>query len=410
MKFNDKQSKLFKNAKKFVYVSAITGVLLTGTQVGQYASTYTAHADDTTTQDNNIATIFVDQFGNRISGKYYPISKGETNVSSKVIADSLRSSGVDVSNMPATFDLTSQHTYELPQPTHKLTVNLVDQNNKIVQTKTVDQVTNYGQTDLNDLITWAQSNKYGYNSFPSAVDNNETTVNISVIEPTTTVVNHTTQQQTSSTIETNTNTNTETTQSDSNTNTNTHTAQSDSNTNTNTVTTQSDSNTKVQTGSNENEKSSAQSSASNHDEKTSSSVSESSNSVEKSGASTKQSSSASENVKSEADSSAVSSSASTSSESSAQSSTSTSSESSAQSSTSTQSTKSDEKVSKSIDPVNKDAKKTGKQTSSADKKDVRAKLPQTGDKTNQSEESLLGVMTIALSAVLAFFGLRRKNK
>ncbi|TMT01486.1 LPXTG cell wall anchor domain-containing protein [Apilactobacillus kunkeei] len=368
MKFNDKQSKLFKNAKKFVYVSAITGVLLTGTQVGQYASTYTAHADDTTTQDNNIATIFVDQFGNRIYGAYYQISKGETNVSSQRIADSLRSSGVDVSSMPATFDLTSQRTYKLPQPTHKLTVNLVDQNNKIVQTKTVDQVTNYGQTDLNDLITWAQSNKYGYNSFPSAVDNNETTVNISVIEPTTTVVNHTTQQQTSSTIETNTNT------------------------------TQSDSNTKVQTGSNENEKSSTQSSASNHDEKNSSSDSESSNSVEKSGASTKQSSSASENVKSEADSSAVSSSAST------------SSESSAQSSTSTQSPKSDEKVIKSIDPVNKDAKKTGKQTSSANKKDVRAKLPQTGDKTNQSEESLLGVMTIALSAVLAFFGLRRKNK
>lgn len=408
MKFNDKQSKLFKNAKKFVYVSAITGVLLTGTQVGQYASTYTAHADDTTTQDNNIATIFIDQFGNRIYGTYYSINKSATNASSKGIADSLRSNGVDVKNMPATFDLTSQHTYKLPQPTHKLTVNLVDQNNKIVQTKTVDQVTNYGQTDLKDLITWAQSNGYGYKSFPSAVDNKETTVNISVIEPTTTVVNHTTQQQTSSTIETNTNTNTntESTQSDSNTNTNTNTAQSDSNT----VTTQSDSNTKVQTVSNENEKSSTQSSASNHDEKTSSSVSESSNSVEKSGASTKQSSSASENVKSEADSSAVSSSASTSSESSAQSSTSTSSESSAQSSTSTQSTKSDEKVSKSIDPVNKDVKKTGKQTSSADKKDVRAKLPQTGDKTNQSEESLLGVMTIALSAVLAFFGLRRKNK
>lgn len=406
MKFNDKQSKLFKNAKKFVYVSAITGVLLTGTQVGQYASTYTAHADDTTTQDNNIATIFIDQFGNRIYGVYYSINKSATNASSKGIADSLRSNGVDVKNMPATFDLTSQHTYKLPQPTHKLTVNLVDQNNKIVQTKTVDQVTNYGQTDLKDLITWAQSNGYGYKSFPSAVDNKETTVNISVIEPTTTVVNHTTQQQTSSTIETNTNTNTESTQSDSNTNTNTNTAQSDSNT----VTTQSDSNTKVQTVSNENEKSSTQSSASNHDEKTSSSVSESSNSVEKSGASTKQSSSASENVKSEADSSAVSSSASTSSESSAQSSTSTSSESSAQSSTSTQSTKSDEKVSKSIDPVNKDVKKTGKQTSSADKKDVRAKLPQTGDKTNQSEESLLGVMTIALSAVLAFFGLRRKNK
>lgn len=406
MKFNDKQSKLFKNAKKFVYVSAITGVLLTGTQVGQYASTYTAHADDTTTQDNNIATIFIDQFGNRIYGVYYSINKSATNASSKGIADSLRSNGVDVKNMPATFDLTRQHTYELPQPTHKLTVNLVDQNNKIVQTKTVDQVTNYGQTDLKDLITWAQSNGYGYKSFPSAVDNKETTVNISVIEPTTTVVNHTTQQQTSSTIETNTNTNTESTQSDSNTNTNTNTAQSDSNT----VTTQSDSNTKVQTVSNENEKSSTQSSASNHDEKTSSSVSESSNSVEKSGASTKQSSSASENVKSEADSSAVSSSASTSSESSAQSSTSTSSESSAQSSTSTQSTKSDEKVSKSIDPVNKDVKKTGKQTSSADKKDVRAKLPQTGDKTNQSEESLLGVMTIALSAVLAFFGLRRKNK
>ncbi|WP_220730014.1 LPXTG cell wall anchor domain-containing protein [Apilactobacillus zhangqiuensis] len=376
MKFNKKDSKLFKNTKKFVYVSAITGVLLTGTQAGQFTSTYTAHADETA-QSNNYATIFVDQFGNAIPGSVYPIQAGITAQSSADFKQSYKANGVNVSDMPDTFDLTSQHTYVLTQPTHTLTINLVDQNGHTVETKTVSNVTNFGQTKTDDLATWAQDNKYGYDSFPSAVDNSQTTVNISVKAPTTTVVNENTQQNS-----TTTETNTETTQSSATT-----TVQSNA----------SDETVK----SSAQPSSSAQSFASSDEKKesaSSTSTSEATKPVEQSSESTKQSSAASENVKSEADSS----SAVTSTESSAQSSTA--------SSAASQAPKNDEKTMVIVDPVNKGEHKKAQQTPAADKKDVRAKLPQTGDNTNQARAIALGVATIAVGIGVAYYGLRRKNK
>ena len=63
-----------------------------------------------------------------------------------------------------------------------------------------------------------------------------------------------------------------------------------------------------------------------------------------------------------------------------------------------------------VDPVNKGEHKKAQQTPAADKKDVRAKLPQTGDNTNQARAIALGVATIAVGLGLAYFGLRRKNK
>lgn len=387
MKFNKKNSKLFKNTKKFVYVSAITGVLLTGTQAGRFAFTYTAHADETV-QTSLVTITFTDQYGNQFqkpagdnqfypSVITYPVQNAQVNKSD--LLNSLSDyPGVSTSdnNVPDTLDLSraGSYTYKLTQPTHTLTINLVDQNGHTVETKTVPGVTNFGQTDTNDLIAWAKAHQYGYDSFPSVVDNSQTTVNISVKAPTTTVVNENTQQN---------NTTTETTTQSSDTTT----VQSSA----------SDATVKSSSQSS----SAAQSSASNDDKKestSSASTSEATKPVSQSSETTKQSSSATETVKSESASSAVASSAAT------------STESSAQSSAASQAPKSDEKTMVIVDPVNKGENKKAQQTPAADKKDVRAKLPQTGDNTNQARAIALGVATIAVGLGLAYFGLRRKNK
>ena len=402
MKFNKKNSKLFKNTKKFVYVSAITGVLLTGTQAGRFAFTYTAHADETV-QTSLVTITFTDQYGNQFqkpagdnqfypSVITYPVQNAQVNKSD--LLNSLSDyPGVSTSdnNVPDTLDLSraGSYTYKLTQPTHTLTINLVDQNGHTVETKTVPGVTNFGQTDTNDLIAWAKAHQYGYDSFPSVVDNSQTTVNISVKAPTTTVVNENTQQN---------NTTTETTTQSSDT----------------TTVKSSASDATVKSSSQSRQSSSAaQSSASNDDKKesaSSASTSEATKPVAQSSETTKQSSSATETVKSESASSAVASSAVTSTESSSQSSAATSTESSSQSSTASQAPKSDEKTMVIVDPVNKGENKKAQQTPAADKKDVRAKLPQTGDNTNQARAIALGVATIAVGLGLAYFGLRRKNK
>lgn len=387
MKFNKKNSKLFKNTKKFVYVSAITGVLLTGTQAGRFAFTYTAHADETV-QTSLVTITFTDQYGNQFqkpagdnqfysSVITYPVQNAQVNKSD--LLNSLSDyPGVSTSdnNVPDTLDLSraGSYTYKLTQPTHTLTINLVDQNGHTVETKTVPGVTNFGQTDTNDLIAWAKAHQYGYDSFPSVVDNSQTTVNISVKAPTTTVVNENTQQN---------NTTTETTTQSSDTTT----VQSSA----------SDATVKSSSQSS----SAAQSSASNDDKKestSSASTSEATKPVAQSSETTKQSSSATETVKSESASSAVASSSAT------------STESSSQSSTASQAPKSDEKTMVIVDPVNKGENKKAQQTPAADKKEVRAKLPQTGDNTNQARAIALGVATIAVGLGLAYFGLRRKNK
>lgn len=387
MKFNKKNLKLFKNTKKFVYVSAITGVLLTGTQAGRFAFTYTAHADETV-QTSLVTITFTDQYGNQFqkpagdnqfypSVITYPVQNAQVNKSD--LLNSLSDyPGVSTSdnNVPDTLDLSraGSYTYKLTQPTHTLTINLVDQNGHTVETKTVPGVTNFGQTDTNDLIAWAKAHQYGYDSFPSVVDNSQTTVNISVKAPTTTVVNENTQQN---------NTTTETTTQSSDTTT----VQSSA----------SDATVKSSSQSS----SAAQSSASNDDKKestSSASTSEATKPVSQSSETTKQSSSATETVKSESASSAVASSAAT------------STESSSQSSTASQAPKSDEKTMVIVDPVNKGENKKAQQTPAADKKEVRAKLPQTGDNTNQARAIALGVATIAVGLGLAYFGLRRKNK
>ncbi|MGL4699118.1 MAG: LPXTG cell wall anchor domain-containing protein [Apilactobacillus waqarii] len=369
MKFNKKDSKLFKNTKKFVYVSAITGVLLTGTQAGQFASTYTAHADESSQAQYSARVDFKDQNGDDIAAYNLSSSSPQYDITGIL-------SQLNVTSNQKYVDISKgDSTVTADAPTHTLHAEIVDQNHNKVFEKDYT-VTDYSQF-LNDLASHVPSG-YGYDTTGLNVSASQTSFTLPVQAPTTTVVNQSTQQN---------NTTTETT-------------------------TQSSSTTTVQSSaSDQNVKSSAQSSsadqssASNDDKKESASsvsTSEATKPVAQSSETTKQSSSATETVKSEAASSAVSSSAATSTESSAQSSNS--------SSSASQAPKSDEKTMVIVDPVNKGEHKKAQQTPAADKKDVRAKLPQTGDNTNQARAIALGVATIAVGLGLAYLGLRRKNK
>lgn len=354
--------KFTNNSKKLVYVSAIAGVLLTGAQAGQFASTYTAHAD-AVSQNSNIATLFTDQFGNAIPGSVYNITPGATSVKSDSIAASLKADGVDVSQMPATFDLTKQVTYVLPQPTHLLTIEAVDQSGHVVSyVKTT--VTNYGQTSTDQLVSGLNAHNYSYSSIPSAVDNSQTEAKFNVTAPTTTTTTTTTTNESSQSTSTSTSTSeaAKTTETSSSASTSSEAAKS----------------------------SEASSSASTSSEasKTTEASSSASTSTSEAAKSTETSSSASAST-----------------------------ERSAQSSASSEASKSAE-PSKTIvikDPVNKgeDKKavaKHAKETPASDKKEEAKKLPQTGDNTNAARNTVLGMVSIVLGSVLAFFGLRRKNK
>ncbi|GAT90416.1 LPXTG cell wall anchor domain-containing protein [Apilactobacillus kunkeei] len=395
MKFDKRDSKLFKNTKKFVYVSAITGVLLTGTQAGQFAPTYTAHADETAQAKYSAKVDFKDQNGDDIAS--YNLSSSDAQYDITGILSQL-----NVTSNQKSVDISKgDSTVTADAPTHTLHAEIVDQNHNNIFEKDYT-VTDYSQF-LNDLVSHVPSN-YGYDTKGLNTSAAQTSFTLPVQAPTTTVVNQNIQQN-----------------------------------NTTTETTQSSVSSPVQSSvSDETVKSSAQSSASSEAEKSSSaqssssiddkkesassaSTSETTKPVEQSSEatkpsaqsseSTKESSSATQSVKSEAASSVASS---ENASSTAATSTESSSQSSNSSSSASQAPKSDEKTMVIVDPANKgqakkSAAKETKQTPVAEKKDVRAKLPQTGDNTNQARAIALGVATIAIGLGLAYFGLRRKN-
>ncbi|WP_203619612.1 LPXTG cell wall anchor domain-containing protein [Apilactobacillus nanyangensis] len=361
MKFDKKDSKSFNKTKKFVYVSAITGVLLTGAQASQFASTYTANADSVTAESNKVTISFVDQFGKgiqTISGEnilpaiYNYGVQDNTIISKQSLVQQLQQefSGISVDHNnildPIDDSKAGNYTFQLTLPSHSITINLVDQNNNIVRTETVSEVTDYTTTDVSDLIQWAADHNYDINS-SSLIQNNQSTVNIPVTAHSTNAVNPNNQSQQS--------TNTQPTQ----------------------TATVSDSKSASETSQ------PATSTDAKTETTTTTTTAESSKPAE-------QTSPVSQTTKTDA--------------------TTTTTQSPAK--TTTPSPSVTEAVSKPVDPVNKgEAKKTvAKQAPATKNKDVRAKLPQTGDNTNQTRAIALGVATIALGLGLAYFGLRRKNK
>lgn len=361
MKLDKKDSKLFNKTKKFVYVSAITGVLLTGAQASQFASTYTANADAVTAGNNKVTISFVDQFGKgiqTISGEnilpaiYNYGVQDNTIISKQSLVQQLQQEfsgiSVDHNNILDAIDdsKAGNYTFQLTLPSHSITINLVDQNNNIVRTETVSEVTDYTTTDVSDLIQWAADHNYDINS-SSLIQNNQSNVNIPVTAHTTNAVNSNNQSQQS--------TNTQPTQ----------------------TATASDSKSASETSQ------PATSTDAKTETTTTTTTAESSKPVE-------QTSPVSQTTKTDA--------------------TTTASQSPAK--TTTPSPSVTEAVSKPVDPVNKgEVKKTvAKQAPATKNKDVPAKLPQTGDNTNQTRAIALGVATIALGLGLAYFGLRRKNK
>lgn len=362
MKIN-KNTNLLKNTKKFVYVSAITGVLLAGTQAGYLASTYTAHAEENV-QSSVVNVNFVDQFGNPIQKSYGDNQVTTASYEISVEANATRSRdyftgilqiqfpGVSTAdnNIPENVDLSkpATYTFRLVQPTHTLTVNLVDGANNVVNTKTIEGVTNYGKSDISDLFNWANAHNYNTNGFPTLVSNNETVKNIAV--------------------------------------------STNSDANNPVVSAQSSSATQQSSASSQPVVSSAVASSSQVPVQSSSSIP------------------VSHSVKPESQSSVVSSSATQSS--------------SAQSSalphtdtTPAQAPHNDVATSRPFDPANPGeekkipAVKRINQAPVVFKQNKQAKkLPQTGDNTHQARAIALGVATIAVGIGVAYYGLRRKNK
>lgn len=186
MKFDKRDSKLFKNTKKFVYVSAITGVLLTGTQAGQFASTYTAHADETAQAKYSAKVDFKDQNGDDIAA--YNLSSSDAQYDITGILSQL-----NVTSNQKSVDISKGDSIVTADaPTHTLHAEIVDQNHNKIFEKDYT-VTDYSQF-LNDLVSHVPSN-YGYDTKGLNTSAAQTSFTLPVQAPTTTVVNQNTQQK-----------------------------------------------------------------------------------------------------------------------------------------------------------------------------------------------------------------------
>lgn len=370
MKIN-KNSNLLKNTKKFVYVSAITGALLAGTQAGYLVSTYTVHADENV-QSSVVNVNFVDQFGNPIQKSYGSNEVTTANYEIGVEANTTRSKdyfigilqlqfpGVSTSenNIPDDIDLSkpATYTFKLVQPTHTLTVNLVDSSNNVVNTKTISGVTNYGKSDITDLFNWANEHNYDTNGFPKLVSNGENVKNISV-----------------SLIKNTDDTKTTTTAPSSSAS---QSSQSSAVVNSTQSTIQSSSSSHVVQSSSAESSSSSEIFHSSNAESTST-VSSSANSVASS-----QSSNPIHSHK-----------------------------------TKSQEPNHNEAISRPYDPVNYGEKNKTRNVKHIKQSPVdlienkaNMKLPQTGDNTHQARAIALGVATIAVGLGVAYYGLRKRNK
>lgn len=377
MKIN-KDSNLFKNTKKFVYVSAITGALLAGTQAGYLVSTYTAHADENV-QSSVVNVNFVDQFGNPIQKSYGSNEVTTANYEIGVEANTTRSKdyfigilqlqfpGVSTSenNIPDNIDLSkpATYTFKLVQPTHTLTVNLVDSSNNVVNTKTISGVTNYGKSDITDLFNWANEHNYDTNGFPTLVSNGENVKNISVslIKNTDDTKTTTTAPSSSASQSSQSSAVASSTQSTIQSSSSSHVVQSSS--------AQSSSSSQIFHSSNAESNSTVSSSALS----------------EKSSANSVVSSQSANSIHSQEPQ--------------------------------TQEPNHTEAVSRPYDPVN-----YGEENKTRNVKHIKQspvdfienkankKLPQTGDNTHQARAIALGVATIAVGLGVAYYGLRKRNK
>lgn len=394
----------FNNTKKWVYAAAMTGVLFAGAQYANSSSNYLAKADTTnnTSQHQykyNSTINFQDQNKNSLGG--VTASSDSNNFQKSRLSYTLHYNNKTYDftdqikndkDIPDTIDLSkSEYNYTLNQPTHTLTVNVIDKDTHAVLATKGYTVTDFGTTDIKDLVE-PFSNDYSYSY--SDPFNYEDQYNVEVSKANVSSASGTTIHGQASASYDN-----EGKQSASTT---TSSAAASTGTNTNESSTSSESS------------SSETSSAANSSQSSEASSAESSNasSAESSTQSSTESSKASQSSETSSETTNSSQSKNQSSEAANTS----SAESSVASSVATsmaekksEANKDNEKSSVIYDPVNPGEEKAGNNAGEPAKAEANM-LPQTGDKTNQQAVAGVGIIAMIVGAVLGFFGLRRKNR
>ncbi len=386
----------FNNTKKWVYAAAMTGVLFAGAQYANSSSNYLAKADATnnTSQHQykyNSTINFQDQNKNSLGG--VTASSDNNNFQKSRLSYTLHYNNktYDLTDqikndkdIPDTIDLSkSEYNYTLNQPTHTLTVNVIDKETHAVLATKEYTVTDFGTTDIKDLVA-PFSNDYSYSY--SDPFNYEVQYNVEVSKANVSSASGTTIHGQASASYDN-----EGKQSASTT---TSSAAASTGTNTNESSTSSESSS-TETSSEVSSSQSSEASSAESSTQSSAASSKASQSSENSSEATNSSQAENQSFESTNISSAESSVASAVASSMAE--------------KKSEANKDNEKTSVIYDPVNPGEEKAGNNAGEPAKTEAN-KLPQTGDKTNQQAIAGVGIIAMIVGAVLGFFGLRRKNR
>lgn len=386
----------FNNTKKWVYAAAMTGVLFAGAQYANSSSNYLAKADTTnnTSQHQykyNSTINFQDQNKNSLGG--VTASSDNNNFQKSRLSYTLHYNNKTYDftdqikndkDIPDTIDLSkSEYNYTLNQPTHTLTVNVIDKDTHAVLATKEYTVTDFGTTDIKDLVA-PFSNDYSYSY--SDPFNYEDQYNVEVSKANVSSASGTTiHGQASASYDNEGKQSASTTTSSAAASTGTNTNESSTSTESSSTETSSEASSSQSSEASSAESSTQSSAASSKASQSSETSSEATNS------------SKAENQSSEATntSSAESSVA--------------SSVASSMAEKKSEAKKDNEKTSVIYDPVNPGEEKAGNNAGEPANAEDN-KLPQTGDKTNQQAIVGVGVIAMIVGTVLGFFGLRRKNR
>ncbi|KPN83917.1 hypothetical protein RZ77_05920 [Apilactobacillus kunkeei] len=391
----------FNNTKKWVYAAAMTGVLFAGAQYANSSSNYLAKADTTnnTSQHQykyNSTMNFQDQNKNSLGG--VTASSDSNNFQKSRLSYTLHYNNKTYDftdqikndkDIPDTIDLSKpEYNYTLNQPTHTLTVNVIDKDTHAVLATKGYTVTDFGTTDIKDLVE-PFSNDYSYSysdpfNYKYQYDVEVSKDNVSSASGTTI------HGKTSASYDNDGKQSASTTTSSAAASTGTNTNESDSTSN-------QSSSAGTSSAASSSQSSEASSAGSSN---TSSAESSTQNSVESSKASQSSEATNSSQAKNQSSEDSNISSAESSVASSVASS---------MDEKKSEANKENEKTSVIYDPVNQSEEKAGNNAGDHVKTETN-KLPQTGDKTNQQAIVGTGIITMMIGAVLGFFGLRKKDR
>ncbi|WP_190242861.1 LPXTG cell wall anchor domain-containing protein [Apilactobacillus kunkeei] len=388
----------FNNTKKWVYAAAMTGVLFAGAQYVNSSSNYLVKADttDNTSQHQykyNSKINFQDQNNNSLGG--ITASSDSNNFQKSRLSYTLHYNNktYDFSdqikndkNIPDTIDLSkSEYNYTLNQPTHTLTVNIVDKDTGAILATKGYTVTDFGTTSIKDFVD-QYANEYSYSY--SDPFNYEDQYNVEVSKQNVSSASGTTiHGQTSASYDNDgkqiasTTTSSAAASTKTDTNESSYSSKESSSAESSSAASSSQS-SKASSASSSNSSSAEKSTESSNDSQSSEATSNSSQAANKSSEAANTSS-----VESYVASSVASSIAEKKSE----------------------ADNNNEKKSVVNTPINSGEMNASKNAGTPTKEEAN-KLPQTGDKTNQQAIAGMGVIAMIIGGLLGIFGLRRKNR